>query len=205
MELIRINDQKLKIMLTPLDMTHFEMNAERLGEDSEQMRRSFRMLMKEVRRKIAFELDDRRVSVQYFPSRGGGCEMFVSCSLKKEEKKKAPAAQNENNLPQKADSKSEVCWRETIYRMMELNNLLAACQRLNTLHFSGKSRVYKDETGSYFLFLTLPGSSPLSTPTELAFLSEYGDVCNPLQAKLYIGEHANLISEYAVEELSGLA
>jgi len=94
LELIRINDRKLKIMLTPSDMTHFEMNAQRLGEDTEQMRKSFRMLMKEVRRKIDFELDDRRVSVQYFPSREGGCEMFVSCSLKRIKSERLPFCPN---------------------------------------------------------------------------------------------------------------
>ena len=105
MELIRINDRKLKIMLTPSDMSHFEMNAERLGEDTEQMRRSFRMLMKEVRRKIAFDLDDRRISVQFFPSREGGCEMFVSSLPSGAEKKERPANQKPA-LPVRAPERS---------------------------------------------------------------------------------------------------
>ena len=47
MELIRISDRKLKIMLTPADMTQFEMDVETLGEDSLETRKSFRLLMKE--------------------------------------------------------------------------------------------------------------------------------------------------------------
>ena len=80
MELIRINERKIKIMLTPSDMTQFELKADRIGEDSEEAHRAFRHLLDEVRRQTDLELDDRRIAVQYFPSREGGCEMFVSSS-----------------------------------------------------------------------------------------------------------------------------
>ena len=33
MELIRINARRLKIMLTPTDMSHFELNSDSIGED----------------------------------------------------------------------------------------------------------------------------------------------------------------------------
>lgn len=204
MELIRINDRKLKIMLTPSDMSHFEMNAERLGEDTEQMRKSFRMLMKEVRRKIDFELDDRRVSVQYFPSREGGCEMFVSCSLK-EEKKRTVSALPNPLLPVKTEEKPEKYRREIVYRLQEINALLSVCKRLESCHFQGDSRAYRDEASGYYLHLIFQTKSPFSLPEEIAFLSEYGTACNPAQAKLYISEHAKSISEKAVEELSALA
>ena len=78
MELIRINARKLKIMLTPTDMCHFELDAESFGEDSTKMHRAFRLLFDEIKHQIDFDADDNRISVQYFPSREGGCEMFIS-------------------------------------------------------------------------------------------------------------------------------
>ena len=201
MELIRINDRKLKIMLTPTDMSHFEMNAERLGEDTEQMRRSFRMLMREVRRKIAFDLDDRRVSVQYFPSREGGCEMFVSCSQKEDKKEDCEAALSEL-LPVQREEKYR---REIVYRLQEINALLSVCRRLQNSRFQGESQAFADERGGYLLFLKFKTKSPFSTPEEVAFLAEYGSACNLSQTKLYILEHAKQISEKAVEELAPLA
>ena len=204
MELIRINDRKLKIMLTPSDMSHFEMSADRLGEDTEQMRRSFRMLMKEVRRKIAFELDDRRVSVPSFPSREGGCEMFVSCSMK-EDSKTALAAMPETLLPIQTEKKAEKYRRELVYRLQALGDLLNVCRRLQNANFRGISRAYRDEHGQYFLFLSLQTASPFILPQEIAFLAEYGTACNAAHTKLYIPEHANLISENAVEQLAALA
>ena len=204
MELIRINDRKLKIMLTPSDMSHFEMNAERLGEDTEQMRRSFRMLMKEVRRKIAFDLDDRRVSVQYFPSREGGCEMFVSCTLQ-EEKKKAPAAFPLALLPIKSEQKTNKYRREIVVRIQEMRDLLKACKRLKNAGFEGESCAFSEECGGYLLFLSCMSDSPFAFPEKFAFLAEYGSARNLAQARLYILEHANIISENAVEKLAGLA
>ena len=48
MELIRISDSKLKIMLTPVDMRQFELNTDNFYDDGEQMHRSFRLLLDEV-------------------------------------------------------------------------------------------------------------------------------------------------------------
>ena len=203
MELIRISDRKLKIMLTATDMTHFEMNAERLGEDSEQMRRSFRLLMREVRRKIAFDLDDRRVSVQYFPSREGGCEMFVSSLPQSDDKKRALAAVPAAGLPAKPP-KPQNFRRESAYRMKEMEDLLRACKRLRKSKFQGDSFAYRDHRGGYLLLVGMVCASTFRFPEEIAFLSEYGELCNLTQTKIYIREHAALISENAVEELASL-
>lgn len=204
MELIRINDRKLKIMLTATDMLHFEMNTDRLGEDSEQMRRSFRLLMREVRRKIAFDLDDRRVSVQYFPSREGGCEMFVSSLPQNEDKKRSLAAVPAAPLPVKPQ-KAQSFRRESAYRMKEIGDLLRACERLRASRFCGESRAYRDRRGGYFLLVGFVSASPVRFPEEISFLSEYGELCNLTQIRIYIREHASLISERAVEELASLA
>ena len=201
MELIRISDRKLKIMLTPSDMRHFEMDADRLGEDSEQTRRSFRQLMREVRRKIAFDPDDKRISVQYFPSRGGGCEMFVSCGPAGDGRQQTPERQAALPLAPQVFAHR----RETVYRMREIGDLLTACRRLRGAAFSGGSAAYRDRRGGYLLALSVVSPSPLTLPDEIAFLAEYGTLCNTARAKVYIREYATLISDRAVEQLSPLA
>ena len=69
MELIRISNSKLKIMLTPMDMRQFELSTDNFYDDSEKMHHSFRLLLDEVKRQSGFDADDHRISVQYFPSR----------------------------------------------------------------------------------------------------------------------------------------
>ena len=211
MELIRIDARKLKIMLTPTDMCHFELNAESFGEDSNQMHRAFRLLLEEIRRQIDFDADDNRISVQYFPSREGGCEMFISRlqsdGAEVEEANSAlPVRIHKESLqlrPQRKNSGSFK--RECAYRFGGLQELLAACHRLYLLGFLCESAAYRDEKDDYFLILTIFTATPFSTPEELDFIVEYGTVENAAHLRLYIREHASLISDHAISQLSALA
>ena len=211
MELIRISDRKLKIMLTPMDMCHFELNPDSFGEDSAQMHRAFRLLLNEVRRQTDFDADDSRISVQYFPSREGGCEMFISNlqqdSHKHEEKKETdpPISKPCTDLrPYKKRNGS--FRRDCAYRFTKLAHLLSACRRLQSNGCICESSVYRDEGGDYFLFLTVFSASPYSTPEEIEFVIEYGSWENASRLRLYIREHAALIcSANAIAQMAALA
>ena len=209
MELIRISDRKLKIMLTPGDMCHFELNSDSFGEDSEQMHRSFRLLLDEVRKQTDFDADDRHLSVQYFPSREGGCEMFISQLQRDgaEQEHAAPVARLPgakhsaplHPLPKGTDRFRKDC----AYRFEALAHLLCVCKRLMNAQSLCESTAYRDEKGSYFLFLTVFSATPFTAPEELDFISEYGTVENASVLRLYIREHATLISTPdAVRQLS---
>lgn len=210
MELIKINDQKLKIMLTPSDMTQYDLNAERIGEDSEQMHRAFRLLLEEVRRKIGFDFDDRRISVQYFPSREGGCEMFISSILPRasggEERKKLPAAHTGNALAVRNGRQSSGSFqRDGAYRFDTLGDLLRVCNRLQSIGYIGESAAYRDDRNCYYLLFRTLSSSPFTIPEELAFLVEYGKIENAAMLRLYFREHGSLIcAPDAVEKLAEL-
>ena len=196
MELIRISDRKLKIMLTPTDMCHFELDAAHFGEDSAEMHRAFRLLLDEVRKLTDFDADDHRISVQYFPSREGGCEMFIS-NLQSDDREYSTCAKSMTALqkvplqlqPAKRNGSFR---RECAYRFEELQSLLLACQRLLQIGYLCESSAYRDEQ-TYFLILTVTSSSPFSLPDELDFLVEYGTIQNPATLLLYIREHATLI------------
>ncbi|MBE6601584.1 MAG: adaptor protein MecA [Ruminococcaceae bacterium] len=198
MELIRISDRKLKIMLTPMDMCHFELYPDRFGEDSEGMHRAFRLLLDEVRRQTDFDADDSRISVQYFPSREGGCEMFI-CNLHAEQENeesridaKLPSAKPCTELrPYKKRNGS--FRRNCAYRFERLEHLLSACRRLLQNGGITESSVYRDEGGDYLLFVTVLATSPYSTPEELEFVVEYGSIENEPRLRVYIREHATLI------------
>lgn len=215
MELIRISDRKLKIMLTPTDMCHFELNADNFGEDSTQMHRAFRLLLNEIRLQTDFDADDTHLSVQYFPSREGGCEMFIS-NLQSEdaehERRNAPLSTALSSPPKELvqvrpfKKHSGSFKKDCAYRFEALNYLLQVCRRLFDIGFIIESTAYKDEKGAYFLFLTVMTSSPFSTPEELDFIVEYGSIENAAMLRLYIREHATLIcSQNAVTELARLA
>lgn len=213
MELIRISDRKLKIMLTQTDMYQFELNADSFGEDSAQMHRSFRLLLDAVRKQTDFDADDNHLSVQYFPSRGGGCEMFIS-HLQNDDPKKERGSTPTSLLPSTKNATqirpfqkvSGSFRKDCAYRFEALCHLLKVCKRLLGMEYICESTAYRDEKGGYFLFLTLLSTSPFSTPEELDFIVEYGSIENASLLRLYIREHAALIcSQNAIRELGCLA
>ncbi len=209
MELIRISDHKLKIMLTPTDMRHFELNAATFGEDQAQMHRAFRLLLEEIRRQTDFDADDNRISVQYFPSREGGCEMFISHlpPIEETEEKsgqRLPCVRETHKCRRRVSTEGFA--RECVYRFAGMPELLAVCRRLSALGYEGESRAYRDDMGSYYLFLSVLAPSPFSTPEELSFLVEYGSIESYSVQKTYLCEHGQEItSEDAVHRLGALA
>ncbi|MBE6633689.1 MAG: adaptor protein MecA [Ruminococcaceae bacterium] len=204
MELIKITDQKLKIMLTPSDITLYELN------DNEPLTQNhpnaIRRLLCEVRRQLGLDFDDSHISIRYFPSKGGGGEMFVcgAPSKNSEERRRASSARNAS-LPQASEKAvfSGFRW-EGAYRFEALSHLLSACARLQEVDYVGESAVYRDHC-SYFLLLRTYARAPFAIPDELTFLSEYGSVENVTHLRLYIKEHGTLIrSPDAVSVLAQL-
>ncbi len=209
MELIRISDRKMKIMLTPTDMRHFELNADTFGEDSAEMHRAFRLLLEEIKKQTGFEADDSRISVQYFPSREGGCEMFIShtptsCdSISTDPPAIQPCGKALQLHPR---HKVGAFHRECAYRFASLHNMLAVCRRLCEIGYIGSSSAYRDEKDRYYLLLTVLSASPFMTPDEMNFIVEYGEIENVTMLKLYLREHGKTVcADNAVHQLGSLS
>ena len=204
MELIRISDSKLKIMLTPMDMRQFELNTDNFYDDSEKMHRSFRKLFEEVKRQSGFEADDHRISVQYFPSREGGCEMFIS-NLSGDREKSPCALTPAQEMQPMARTRGNFC-RSFAYRFEGLEELLSVCRRLLPMDYISASSAWRDDGGRYYLFLSTFAASPFATPEELYFVVEYGTIENASQLRLYLAEHGTVIcAEDAVGTLGAIA
>ena len=208
MELIRISNQRLKLMLTPTDMIHFELNTECLGESREQLHRAFRRLLEEIRQQTDFDADDSHLSVQYFPSREGGCEMFISRLGEDGGARDAslPAAVSESTALRPMRGVAGSFRRDCVYRFEEIDCLLKVCRRLSSIPYICSSAAYRDDRGRYFLFLSILAPSPFSLPPELDFIVEYGVLENTSLLRPYLLEHATVICrEGAVTQLASLA
>lgn len=165
MELIQIGENALKVTLTRADMEYYDIAFEDLDYESAETRRVLSEILTEAERTLGFAAARERLYIRAFSDGGGGCELFVRCT---------------------AES-TRLC------RFDGLAPLLAACARLATYRYKGRSRAYIDETGRYFLLLdgTLP---PL--------FSEIG-MHAPL-AEGFLAEHGVLLCENAVETLAAL-
>jgi len=81
MELILINQSKLKIMLTAPDMVHYELNAPQLKNMSytdQHTRDAFRHIFDDAEAQTGFHTTGERLLVQMYTSKCGGCEIFVT-------------------------------------------------------------------------------------------------------------------------------
>ena len=204
MELIRISEGKLKIMLTPTDMHQFELSTDNFCNSSEQMHRSFRLLLDEVKRQSGFEADDHSISVQYFPSREGGCEMFIS-NLSGDKNQSSCALTPAQGMQPSTRSRGSFC-RSFAYRFDGMGELLSVCRRLLPMDYISASSAWRDDAGRYYLFLSTYASSPFATPEELYFVVEYGHVENAAQLRLYLAEHGiTVCAEDAVGTLGAIA
>ncbi len=207
MELIRISDKKLKIMLTAMDMCHFELNADHFLDNSQTMHKTLCRLLDEIKKQTDFDADDRHISVQYFPSREGGCEMFISRLTSEEPSAIGSTPKKESRALELRKKVSAGSFRrDCAYRFSNLDALLAVCKRLRDVGYIGDSEAYLDHYNRYFLCFTVCSSSPFSMPEEWSFITEYGAIENAAMLKLYIKEHGTVLcSASAVHRLAELA
>ena len=197
MELLRIGKEKLKIILTHEDLRSFEMDEDDLDYANTETKRMLWDILHQAKSSVGFNADGHRVLVQLYPSRHGGCEMFVTrlgalpsdCqsalgedredskeneeSEESEETEDTDAPLNaycEADCPQKRQKKE----RLSAFYFESLSDLLAACRRLSERGHHGRSFAYRAEDGRYHLFLGGLDPSPYCSLDEFSFLFEYG-------------------------------
>ena len=193
MELIRVSHCKLKVMLTPDDVERLHLDPE--TSENEDLHSAFRTLLREIKEDCGFDPDGKELSIQYFPSREGGCEMFISHLSETEEETQAA-----DGPPQKIAG----FHKEYAFRFAEMEALLMACKRLFSMGYIGDSQAYIDEKSNCFLFLGVLSGHPFEMPEELRFLSEYGRQESVSDAKLYLSEYGRSICpSSAVQILAG--
>ena len=78
MELIVISESKLKIMMTASDMAHYELENVCLDCADSHIRAAFRHIFDDARDRIGFETEGERLFIQFYASKEGGCEIFVT-------------------------------------------------------------------------------------------------------------------------------
>ncbi len=78
MELIPIDDSRIKIMLTPPDMRRYDLRAEPMDRVDNRTRRAFRHIFRDAREMSGFDTAGARLFVQLYTALGGGCEIFVT-------------------------------------------------------------------------------------------------------------------------------
>lgn len=197
MEWIRISSNKLKIMLTAEDAARYALSPETADYADSVTRRAFRAILTDMRGETGFDASDDKIYIQMYPSREGGCELFVT-------KMGIEVTPKRGGTSYKPKSIRQPRKRQFALFFLELENLICVCKRLKDKHFRGKSSAWLGQDRRYWLLLTDSGD-PLKTREDYRFALEYGEIESHDVALTLFPEHGKEICrENAVETLGKL-
>lgn len=188
MELIPINDSKLKIMLSYEDMTYYKLDAENMSYSDEETRNALKAIFKDVKMRSGFDADTQKTYIQLYPDKRGGCEMFVT----KLECEKSPGLHKQSKSQKKKESAKEaICPKENyVFSFDSLEHLIKVCRRLDRCEMKIQGSAYKDSDGKRY-FLIIYGVNQLSffSLDEFTFIGEFAKRQNSEYSWMYIKEH----------------
>ncbi len=192
MELIRISESKLKVMLSAEDMHRYALSCDTIESPDSPSRRAFWSILDEAKRQTGFDTAGGKVYVQLYPERGGGCEMFVtklgSASGAREEHR-VPGVRTAVMQPENSPE------TERVYLFSTLADLLAACRRMQSDGSVTVSRAYVEDSRRRFY---------LTTDRDVSYLTEYNAVPGGRRERTYMLEHARCFCRDAAAVLGEL-
>ncbi len=205
MELIPINNSKLKIMLDESDMKEYNISDEADCANGE-TRQAIRHILDRARDQIGFNTEGSEIFVQLYTSKRGGCELFVTkssfSSLKDDkqiDKKPKKIKKDEcQSLTVRGDShlssgRSDL--GRIIFSFDTLGDLCSVCKILVSKDLLFRSYAYVDGKNYYYLVLENTNSSAYTRLDRLTFILEYGSRERSDHAFTYLCEYAKPICE----------
>lgn len=199
MEIILISECKLKIALCEEDLKAFEVRADELDYSNTETKRMFWDLLSRAKHKTGFDTDGQRVLVQLYPSKDGGCEMFVTkiglleeCENNKKSSQGYERLSSQIKKSKKSTVPKGIC---SVYSFESLEHLIRVCRRLSDMGYIGDSSAYSGENGKKYLFLSDVETASYTPLDEFSFVAEYGRKENSDLTRYYVLEHCKPICE----------
>lgn len=205
MEILKISKTAIKFSLTREELSLRGLSAEALDRTSTSAKRLIWELMDRARVEQGFDCGDARLLVRVFPSRDGGCELFVTSE--KEEEREENEEEEERN-----DERARSLPRAVLLLPESDEALFSLCRRMKASGFRGKSELFADEQNRLLLLFEPCGRLPSyireqrekRTARAFSFVGEYGTVfAASEERRAYLAEHARSVcGKNAVETLS---
>lgn len=184
MEIIRVGENKLKLILTDEDLKKHRLSFESLSYDNTETRRILWQILDEAKQKTGFDAASEKTLVQAYPGRKSGCEIYVTRLCAKS---------------------ASVRGRQSVFCFRDPSSLFAVSRALLHSAHTYESALYKDEKEFYYLSLKEPLSSCIQKDdllSPLSFIEEYGKRVKDGVFFAYIKEHGKCLWENgAIEAL----
>lgn len=204
MELIIINENKLKIIMTVQDMKDYGLDEDEFYCSVNDTRKIIERIIHTSKAKTGFENMSKKekLLLQLYPEKDGGCELFVTrIGLDYGED---TVMDNEGNkgyiIPRKNTENTYT--KNLAYSFNNLKSIITACKELKSMSFVGKSTLYKGNDKKYYLFID-EESKKNSSLSDL--LSEFGEPEYAPEISVIMLEYGiPVIQSNAIERLSEL-
>ncbi len=195
MDYLIINESKLKVTLDSNELEQRSLEASALDYADPEAKKLFGDILCQAKEELGFDTSGCRVLLQLYPSKDGGCELFITrlSTLDNEKNENLPVKKKKEAAPRKKHN-------ERAFRFERLSHLIGVCKRLYDSGEEISASVYVDEEKIWFLILSFEDSIcddlyDMLPLCEFSFISEYGTREDPSALSLYLGEHAKLICD----------
>ena len=195
MDVLKINDMKMKIMLTPFDLKRFKLDVSTLDYGNHKTRERVWNMLDYIKKNYGFDHEGGKLLVQFYPAKDGGAELFVT--------KLTGIPESDTKTISKSNNVTLLSAECITYSFANLEDLLFAARVINGSKSITKSELYCDD-GKYYLVIKERSSTKPGEMLELAPLLEFATPVSRDNA-LYIGEHGDkLIADEAIPTLARL-
>lgn len=191
MDLIFINKNKLKIMLNNADMADYSLSPDTIDYNDVDAKNIFYNILNRAKKETGFDFENGRIFIQLYPSKEGGCEMYVTklCGVSKRDDEKDSGEMIKGK-------------RRCAYSFESLDSMLSVCRRLFSLDYSEKSSAFS-YSDRFYLLLSEPEETAYIPLSEFSFIKEFGRSESYKNTELLLIEKGSCIcNNNAVETLA---
>ena len=182
MELIAVNENKLKIILTPQDLEEFSIDADSLDYSRSETRLLLKCLLLRAKNEVGFISEGCRLLVQLYPSKQGGGEIYITklgelCTC--DDIDLYDSFEDEVFEYSSLSSTDTSCGMpDTLIRFDRAEAMIGYAKRLISAGYPAPSEAYfaKERSGSAF-YLSVCGNAECASPSSLSpseLAGEYG-------------------------------
>ena len=196
MELLRVNECKLKVALTKEDLADFDLRAEELDYGNTDTKRMLWEILSRAKHAVGFDTDGARVLVQLFPCRSGGCEMYITRLGTPDDGTGNPreGAVTATSLHYKPSHHPPTgTGRPGAFGFDRMDRLITVCHRLRGIGYAGESEAYIGDDGRYYLFLEGLDPTGYLSLDEYTFIVEYGSAESVEALRGFLSEHGRAV------------
>jgi len=196
LEVLKISNTKIKIMLSPEDMKKYALNTDNVDYNDAKTRAKVWKILDFVKKNHGFEPEGDKLLIQFYPSKDGGAELFIT--------KLSGLSKGNERFMSKTVNVTMLDSKKTMYNFNSLSDLIQASKIISGAESIKDSELFYSESEGYYLEITERGASRLGQICEFAILLEFASK-TPKEKIPYINEHCKKLTDgSAVEQLARL-